>query len=234
MNIQIPGKLLALPMISLCLGSSLVIYPHRSQAQNYASPLPNLQPMEAVEFYQYEQNLQPYQQAQSNQYSQNFERYLVFVDTSNSQVLQQVRWVDSEAFIRQYEGRSVIQSGIFSQRVNAENRVRELQSYGISNVRLVSFTDGRQIPFNGADRGQPATRQASAYYAVIPGEARELSAIANDIRSRRQNYNIVQIRQQPLGPHIAVGPFSTRRDAEEWNQYLRNIGYGNSRVHYGK
>jgi hypothetical protein len=132
---QIPGKLLALPMMSVFLGSCLALIPHRSQAQNYSSPLPNLEPTQVVEFYQYEQNLPSDQLTQSTLYSQNFQRYLVFVDSSNSQVLQQVRWIDSEAFIRQYEGRSVIQSGIFSQRVNAENRVRELQSYGISNVR---------------------------------------------------------------------------------------------------
>jgi hypothetical protein len=96
------------------------------------------------------------------------------------------------------------------------------------------MSDGRQISSTPAVSGQPTTRQGSAYYAVIPADARELPAIANDIRTRRQNYNIVQIRQQPLGPHIAVGPFSTRRDAEQWNQYLRDIGYGNSRVHYGR
>jgi hypothetical protein len=228
---QISGKLLALPMMSCFLGSFLVFYPQRSEAQNYSSPLPQVEPTAAVEFYQYEQNLQPTQQAQSHLYSQNFQRYLVIVDTSNSQVLQQVRWVEPEAYIRQYEGRAVIQSGIFNQRINAENRVRELQSYGINNVRIVGFNDAGTSPQPAPST--PASARSS-YYVVIPAEARNISVMANDIRNKSGQYNLVLARQQPLGPHVAVGPFPTRGDAERWNQYVRDIGYGNARVYYGR
>ncbi|WP_414542447.1 hypothetical protein [Nostoc sp. CCY0012] len=236
---QIPGKLLTLPMIPLFLGSCLALIPHSSQAQNRPSPLPKVEPMQSVEFYQYEQNFQPYQPIQSNQYSQTFQRYLVVVDSTNSQVLQRVRLIEPEAYIRQYQGGSVIQSGIFSQLANAQNRVRELQSYGINNARIVNFTDGREISSTGfATPGQPTQssppRQESAYYAVIPVVTGDVFLMADNIRRTSGQYNFVQARQQPLGPHVAVGPFPTRADAERWNQYLRELGYGNSRVYYGR
>ncbi|WP_334311391.1 hypothetical protein, partial [Nodularia sphaerocarpa] len=249
-------------IIPLFLGTCLALIPQSSPAQMRVNdtvvqrlpPLPNLQPIPAVEFNQYNQNFQPYQPVQVNpynqnfqpyqqpvevnQYNQNFQRYLVYVDSNNSQILQQVRRIEPEAYIRQYQGRSVIQSGIFSQLMNAENRVRELQSYGINNARIVNFADGQQIGF--VNPGQqptqtlPNQRQESSYYAVIPGDVRELPFIADNIRQRSGQYNVVLERQQPRGSHVAVGPFTTRADAELWNKYLRELGYGNARVYYGR
>ncbi|MBE9199381.1 hypothetical protein IQ233_09700 [Nodularia sp. LEGE 06071] len=245
----------------LFLGTCLALIPQSSPAQTWVNntvvqrlpPLPNVQPMPAVEFNryqqnyqpyqpgqvnQYNQNFQPYQPIQVNQYNQNFQRYLVYVDSSNSQILQQVRRIEPTAYIRQYQGRSVIQSGIFTQLMNAENRIRELQSYGINNARIVNFSDGQETGF--VTPGQqptptiPNQTQESSYYAVIPGDVRELPFIADNIRRTSGQYGVVQERQQPLGSHVAVGPFTTRKDAELWNKYLRELGYGNARVYYGR
>ncbi len=242
---HISGKFTAFGIMPWFLGSCLVLIPQSSPAQIRVNntvvqslpPVPNVPSMSGVEF-QYQQNFQPYQPEQVNQYSQNFQRYLVYIESSNSQTLQQVRRIDPEAYIRQYQGRSVIQSGIFSQLINAENRVRELQSYGISNTRIVNFSDGQETGF--VTPGQqpmstlPNRRKESSYYAVIPAEARELPAIANNIRQRSGQYGVVLVRQEPLGSHVAVGPFTSRTDAEVWNKYLRELGYGNSRVYYGR
>ncbi|GAX38633.1 hypothetical protein [Nodularia sp. NIES-3585] len=242
---QISGKFTAFQIMPLFLGSCLALIPQSSPAQIGANntvaqslpPVPNVQPMPGVEF-QDQQNFQPYEPLEVNQYSQNFQRYLVYVDSSNSQTLQQVRRIDPDAYIRQYQGRSVIQSGIFSQLINAENRVRELQSYGINNAQIVNFSDGQETGFVTPGQQQTPTlsnrRQESSYYAVIPADVRELSAIANNIRQRSGQYGVVLVRQEPRGSHVAVGPFTDRTDAELWNRYLRELGYGNSRVYYGR
>ncbi len=236
---QISGKFTALQLAPWFLGTCLALIPQSSPAQmgQRLPALPQVQPMPVVEFNQYNQNFQPYQEVQL---SQNFQRYLVYVDGGNSQILQQVRWIEPEAYIRQYQGRTIIQSGIFSQLVNAENRVRELQSYGINNVRIANFTDGREVGFSAAQPSQPVQstlpnrREESGYYAVIPADARSLPVIADNIRRTSGYFELVQERQQPRGTHVAVGPFTERSIAQAWNQYLRELGYGNSRVYYGK
>ncbi|YAF95921.1 MAG: hypothetical protein AB3A66_25900 [Nodularia sp. CChRGM 3473] len=255
---QLPGKLLAFPMLPLLWGSCLALIPHSSPAQiridnNHSiflaqqtlPPLPNVRPAEPVEFYQYNQNLQPYQPVQVNQYSQNFQRYLVYVDSSNFQTLQLVRQIEPGAYIRQYQGRSVIQTGIFDRLANAQNRLADLRSYGINEARLVSFADGREIPTSASFSttgqeiptlpGSPNNqRQQSNYYVAIPADSREIPVIADNIRRNIGQYGIVLEREQPRGPHIAVGPFAGRTEAEQWNKYLRNLGYGNARVYYGR
>ena len=245
---HISGKFTAFQIMPLLLGSCLALIPQTSPAQVQVNhtvaqslpPLPNVQAAPVVEFHQSQQNFQPYQPREVNLYSQNFQRYLVYVESNNSQTLQQVRLIEPEAFIRQYQGRSVIQSGIFSQRVNAENRIRELQSYGINNGRIVNYSDGREIPTGSINPGQqptptlPNRRQESSYYAVIPTNVRELPFIADNIRRTSGQYGVVLERQEPRGSHVAVGPFTTRADAELWNRYLRELGYGNARVYYGR
>ncbi|MEA5514574.1 hypothetical protein [Nodularia sp. UHCC 0506] len=186
--------------------------------------------MGGVEF-GYQQNIQPFQ-------AQNFQRYLVLVNSSNTQTLSQVRRIEPTAYIRQYQGRSVIQAGIFSQLFNAENRVRQLQLSGINNAQIMNFSDGQATGFvtpgQQSRSTMPNRRQESGYYAVIPGDARNLPSIADNIRRTSGQYNVVSIRQEPLGSHVAVGPFPNRKDAELWNQYLQELGYGNARVYFGR
>ncbi|MDB9336196.1 hypothetical protein PN501_14705 [Nodularia spumigena CS-590/01] len=193
-------------------------------------PVPNFDSMGGVEF-GYQPNIQPFQ-------AQSFQRYLVLVNSSNTQTLQQVRRIEPTAYIRQYQGRSVIQVGIFSQLFNAESRVRELRSFGINNAQIMNFSDGQGTDF--VTPGQqpmptpPNSRQDSGYYAVIPADSRELPFIADNIRRTSQQYALVLERKRPRGSHVAVGPFPTRKVAELWNKYLLEIGYGNSRVYYGR
>ena len=220
-------------------------------------PSPQLQPVEES---QIEQNFQPSQPLQNNQYgqdfqpsqpaqfsqNQNFERYLVYVDGSDFQTLQAIRQIEPGAYIRQYQGRNVIQSGVFSRVSNAQQRVSELQSRGIYNARIISFANEQEIdPGNGSYRGDRNNinppKQGSRYYVVIPATQEQLPAIAEQIRQNLARFSPglgrsggVLERTQPRGPHIAVGPFSDRFQAGEWNKYLQNIGYKNARVYYGK
>ncbi|MBN3959014.1 MAG: hypothetical protein HWQ39_09240 [Nostoc sp. NMS8] len=207
----------------------------------------NFQPSQPLQNNQLEQNFQPSQPAQFSQYNQNFERYLVYVDGSDFQTLQAIRQIEPSAYIRNYQGRSVIQSGVFNRVSNAQQRVNELQSRGVYNARIISFTNGQEI--DAGNRGSlrdpsninAANRPASRYYVAIPTTPEQLPVIAAQIRQNIAQFSQglgrsggVLERTQPRGPHVAVGPFPDRFQAEEWNKYLRNIGYANARVYYGK
>ncbi|MEH2027427.1 hypothetical protein [Nostoc sp.] len=206
----------------------------------------NFQPSQPLQNNQSEQNFQPSQPAQFSQYNQNFERYLVYVDGSDFQTLQAIRQIEPSAYIRQYQGRNVIQSGVFNRVSNAQQRVSELQSRGIYSARIISFANGQEInpgnrDFVGDRSNINANRPVSRYYVAIPATSEQLPAIAAQIRQNLGRFSQdlgrsggVLERTQPRGPHVAVGPFPDRFQAEEWNKYLRNMGYGNARVYYGK
>jgi len=69
---------------------------------------------------------------------------------------------------------------------------------------------------------------------VIPGRSQDLPIIEDKIRRNIGQSAAILQRNQPLGSHIAVGRFTQRTQAEQWNSYLRNLGFGNARVYYGK
>ncbi|MEH1926570.1 MAG: hypothetical protein V7K83_03500 [Nostoc sp.] len=206
----------------------------------------NFQPSQPLQNNQLEQNFEPSQPAQFSQSNQNFERYLVYVDGSDFQTLQKIRQIEPSAYIRQYQGRNVIQSGVFNKVSNAQQRVSELQSRGIYSARIISFANGQEIGVgdrnNRNNRNNiTAIRPVSRYYVAIPTTSEQLPAIAAQIRQNLARFTpdlgrsgAVLERTQPRGPHVAVGPFPDRFQAEEWNKYLRNIGYANARVYYGK
>ncbi|HEY9802891.1 MAG TPA: hypothetical protein V6D25_21185 [Leptolyngbyaceae cyanobacterium] len=238
---RITGKYIALPLTPLLIGSWLTlvasISPAHGQIKNNERvlltqgvfetlpPPPNSQ-SQGIEFNQEQQNYQPYQSGQS------FQRYFVYVENSSYQTLQRVKRIEPSAYIRRYNGRSVIQAGVFSRQPNAEQRVRELEYSGIYGARIGGSGDGDGIPnspggdYSGSDR--------SRYYVTIPAKAEEVPVIANRIRSAVGRYGFVAERSRPLGPHVAVGPFAQRTQAEQWNNYLRNMGFGNARVYYGR
>ncbi len=58
-------------------------------------------------------------------------RYLVYVNGDSSLLLNQVRRIESEAFLREYEGRRIIQAGLFEQITSAEQQVEALGAQGI-------------------------------------------------------------------------------------------------------
>ncbi|MGJ5633041.1 hypothetical protein [Nostoc sp. CALU 1950] len=206
----------------------------------------NFQPSQPLQNNQFDPNFQPSQPEQFSQYNENFERYLVYVDGSDFQTLQEIRRIEPTAYIRQYQGRNVIQAGVFNRVSNAQQRVSELQSRGIYSARIISFANGQEI--NAGNRGfvgdrniTSANRPVSRYYVAIPATPEQLPAIAAQIRQNLARFSQdlgrsggVLERTQPRGPHVAIGPFSDRFQAEEWNKFLRNTGYRNARVYYGK
>ncbi|WP_242056375.1 MULTISPECIES: hypothetical protein [unclassified Nostoc] len=218
--------------------------PDTSVIPDNEQPLPQLQPGQLE---QYEPNSFPYpstenqnqqnplfQPTQPNQYSQNFERYFVYVNSGNYQTLQRIRQVEPSAYIRQYRGRSIIQSGVFSRRSNAEQRVRELEDYGIRGAGVVSFSGGEEIQSFNARPSENSTIRTNRYYVVIPGKTQDLPEISDKIIRSSGYSSLVRERQKPLGPHVAVGPFADRSEAQRWNKYMHELGFGNARVYYNR
>lgn len=233
----------SVPVISLLVGGCLMLACHASLAQ---TRLPKLQP--AVEFYQPNQNFQNYQPTKISQSGQNFARYIVYVDSDNSQILQRVRQIEGNAYIRPLNGRKIIQSGVFSQEFYAQQRVRELELKGIRGARILSFSNpqqlayfsGREIPYsaysttgNNVDTNM-MRRQDKYYYVIIPTSENNLRSLAQEIQRKIDNNAYIFMRNQPRGTHIAVGAFQSRSQAEQWNDYLRSLGYRNARVYYGR
>jgi hypothetical protein len=175
------------------------------------------------------QRTQQVQPGELNQYNRNFERYFVYVDSSDFQVLQRVKQVESNAYIRNYNGRNVIQSGVFHKQSNAQIRVRELELNGVFGARIVNAANLEVIPNNPNQQ-----KERKYYYIVIPSHHNNLRSFGTEIRQKISANINVFMRTQPRGPHIAIGPFSDKSEAEIWNSYFQNSGYGNARVYYGK
>ncbi|NES99183.1 MAG: hypothetical protein F6K62_00515 [Sphaerospermopsis sp. SIO1G2] len=76
--------------------------------------------------------------------------------------------------------------------------------------------------------------QPNYYYVVIPINRDNLDFLQQEIQQKIGSNANVYTRYQPRGTHIAVGAFQQRSDAEQWNDYLKSLGYGNARVYYGQ
>jgi hypothetical protein len=166
------------------------------------------------------------------QNNQNSQLYLVYINSDNLETLEQVRQIEPGAYIRQVQGRSIIQVGVFSRAANAKQRVAELTSSGL-NAGVVTLANGQPVP-NNPGNPPPVSGKSKFYFVAIPANARELPGIQARIRQNIGQSAEVMVRNQPRGPHIAVGRFSERSQAEQWNNYFKTIGYGNARVYYGE
>ncbi|HSM83444.1 MAG TPA: hypothetical protein VLS96_17285 [Nodosilinea sp.] len=79
----------------------------------------------------------------------------------------------------------------------------------------------------------PMVDSASApYYVVIPTDASNLGNLSSQVIQLGTPPDRVQQRTAPRGPHVAVGPFTDRGLANRWNDFYREAGIGNSRVHF--
>ena len=263
--------------------------PQTRYVPNSQQSLPHLQPDTPQSVIEFKQS-RPYREAPipryrrndrrnyRQNYSQEFGHYLVYVNGNSAELLQQVRLIEPTAYIRQFQGRSVIQAGAFRKKYNAQQRVGQLRAYGI-RTQIVSFSnqEGGLYPSSGeggsyssnaegglypsygeggsyssnaegglhpsyGERGSYSSnaedygtnQSKSSYYVAIPGNPEDLPAIESRIRESVGRNASVIVRNHPRGSHLAVGPFAQRLEAEQWNNYLRHLGFGNARVYYGR
>ena len=153
----------------------------------------------------------------------NRPQYRVIVNGDSALLLQQVRRVEPGAFIQQYGGRQVIQAGVFSTEANARQQTEALAAQGIASE--ISTSNLGSLPGENSARG---------YYVVVPEGQSDL----NDLRDRTirlgVQQNSIQLRDRPLGPHLAVGPFAQRQQAEMMARYLRDKGNLDARIHFDR
>lgn len=270
----ITHPIISLPIFSLFVGGYLLLSSQSSPAQaeiikhrffittslsvydftTNQQVVPELEPREIVEFYENNQNFPSSQTTLISQSGENFQRYLVYVDSDNMQILEQVRQIEKTAYIRQFNGRNIIQSGVFSKASNAERRVRELELNGVSDARILNFSNQEPIAYVSKSKIPSSSdlnrenvdnfrnnvvpniqeNQIKAYYVIIPTSDKNLLSVGQEIKRKIGTDTNVFLRNQPRGTHIAVGSFKNRSEAQQWNNYLLNLGYKNARVYYGK
>lgn len=79
----------------------------------------------------------------------------------------------------------------------------------------------------------PLSSQQGEFYVVVPGRRRKLARIETKVRRGLNAPSIpVTLRNAPFGPHVAVGPFVRREEAEQWQTRLRSEGIKKARVEH--
>lgn len=172
--------------------------------------------------------------------------YRVEVRGNDPFVLSQVQTLAPDAFARQ--GDNMIQVGSFSDRFNAQRQVETLASQGIRANVVEAYVTPSPAPFssgiaawenspsklapNFISETQRQNLDSGRFFVVIPGrDATQLQGIAQQALALGVQSNAIQTRSEPLGLHLAVGPFASRSEAEVWNTRLRSNGL-DARLHF--
>ena len=152
--------------------------------------------------------------------------FRVFVESSSPVVLQQVRAIQPDAFIQTVQGRRVIQAGLFSDELKARQLISRLAAQDIP----------AQITGRSPQSSQPGleTGTQRGYYAVVPGDRSEVQDYCDRAIRLGVSQALVQLRDRPRGLHLAVGPFTDRREAEQMVDYLRDRGSLDARLFYDR
>lgn len=148
--------------------------------------------------------------------------YVVYVNGDSPYLLQQVQTIESGAFVQQYQGRSVIQVGTYSDEATARQRIEALRMQGIT----------AELGYNNVSY-PPTASQSSPYLIVIPGAQAELPNLLQQAIRLGIRQEAMQMKDAPRGWHLEIGPFKDYNEAKEVDQYLRRGGM-DSRVFYSR
>ncbi len=153
----------------------------------------------------------------------NLNQYRVFVEGDSPLLLQEVKRVEPGAFVQRLDGRRVIQVGVFRTEANARQRMAKLAAQGVTTQMAIGGTGS---PIGG--------NSAGGYYVVVPGNRSSLPELRDRAIRLGVQQNSIQLRDQPLGPHVAIGPFSQIGEAETMQRYLREKGSLDTRVFFDR
>lgn len=151
-------------------------------------------------------------QAPGSYQSTNANRYWVYVNGDSSYLLEQVRTVEPKAFLQEFQGRRVIQVGIFSTETNARQQIEALNARGIT----------ADLATNNLN--YPNLNQVDRYLVIVPADRASLPVLSQQAVRLGIRQDAIQQRDAPLGPHLQIGPFPSHGEAKEINRYLRSAG----------
>ncbi len=231
-------------LISLGLGSAIALLPHGSRAQRTSSlpPPPNVNfdlvpvptqpapskklppsaPRELI--YQAPETPSglPAAPPATQPGAQLTQRYLVYVNGNSPYLLQQVQRLESQAFVHAFRGQSVIQVGLFEAESNARQQVDQLARQGIGAE--VARVQVQQSLGQIGDRG---------YIVVVPSAQAEFSSLSQQITRLGVSPQAIQPKLAPISPHLQIGPYRDRQDAETINHLLRQSGL-DARIYFSR
>jgi hypothetical protein len=151
--------------------------------------------------------------------------FLVCINNSNATQLEQIKQMVPTAYIRQYQGKSVIQAGVFSQELNAVVLAQKLQSQGIS-PHIFNITTAKELALK--------TEKSKFYFVVIPAKDRDLTSIERQVKQLPIVVAAIFSQRHDRGSYLRVGPFTAKEQAESYNHSLLASGLNNTQVYYGR
>lgn len=146
-------------------------------------------------------------------------RYFVYVNGDSPYLLQEVQKLVPTAFVQAFRGQSVIQTGSFDSEASARQQIANLKSQGIW-AEMASDTIAATA-VSAVSAPAPAN---SPYVVVIPAEQADWTRLTNQAVQLGIQQGAIQTREAPIGPHLAIGPYSEQGQAEEVSRYLRRNG----------
>ncbi len=157
--------------------------------------------------------------------TQKVDNYLVYINNANSAQLEQVKQMIPTAFMRQYQGKSVIQAGVFGKELNAITLAQKLQSQGIS-PHIFNLTTAKEVALK--------TDSSKFYFVVIPTDVKDLSSVERQVKQLPIVVAAIISQRHDRGSYLRVGPFTAKGQAETYNRYLLDSGLSNTQVYYGR
>ncbi|TAE60556.1 MAG: hypothetical protein EAZ76_01495 [Nostocales cyanobacterium] len=161
-----------------------------------------------------------------------------------------VKFIQSGVFTRpdnaERRVRELASNGIMGAGILGSSNSGQLFDYNSTTVPNNNNNDNNKYSYNNSINSTPniinnfssnhsfTQSQTKYYYVVIPTSRNNLDFLGQEIQQKIGGNANVYKRYQPRGTHIAVGAFQERSDAEQWNDYLKSLGYGNARVYYGQ
>jgi hypothetical protein len=132
-------------------------------------------------------------------------RYMVYVSGDSLLLLEQVRQIEPDAFRRVHQGRTVIQTGLFSQEQNARAQASQLAALGLG-AEVASVAAMGPPPLPGTSAGHSSLPPApnadgSISLPVVPvpgGGSAVAAAPGTDPGANRAYYVVIPGRQAEL------------------------------------